>query len=358
MKPTIIKTSTGPDGKMKPSVIKTGEEGANDGSKNEKIGPSVISVPSQPKKGDMKASVMVNPVEKTESKTVETKAIKVYPSVISGKARVRIPVTAEELLADNPGTPSDIIGLAIQRVLETNLDGVKSTSVVLWGADLQKKYSESVLQLLHGSQDECLSKASTQVSRVIEILEAIDIRGVCEYRADGMISKMFKNSNKEYDTPEELLHAEKELKHLTSLLSEQLKKLTQLQATLQKLVGEIESAGREIKAAALAAAFISKYLQRQGPEAEKPSNQFFERSMSLTQTEAQIMENDSARKMQLEYPLNLMTVIQNAVLVMVPDWLGSISSIRSMLDAKKRISVTEINELSDWQKKIVRTLKQ
>jgi len=358
MKPTIIKTNSGPDGKMKPSVIKTGGEGADDGSKNKKVGASVISVPVPVKKDELKASVMVKPVEETAGKTVEPKAIKVYPTVISGKARVRIPVTTEELLADNPGTPSDIIGLATQRVLETNLDAIKSTSVVLWGAELQKKYSENVLQLLQCSQDECLSKASTQVSRVIEILDAIDIRGVCEYRADGMISKMFKNSNKEYDTPEELMHAEKELKHLTSLLSDQLKRLTQLQATLQKLVGEIELSGREIKAAALAAAFISKYLQSQGLEAEKLSNQFFERSMSLTQTEAQIMENDSARKMQLEYPLNLITVIQNAVLVMVPDWLGSISSIRSILDAKKRISVTEINELSDWQKKIVRTLKQ
>ncbi len=358
MKPTIIKTNSGPDGKIKPSVIKPGDEGANDGSKKKKVGASVISLPAPAKKDELKASVMAKPVEETASKPTEIKAGKVYPSVISGQVRVRIPVTTEELLADNPGTPGDIIGLAIQRVLETNLDAVKSTSVVLWGAELQKKYSENVLQLLHCSQDECLSKSSTQVSRVVEILEAIDIRGVCEYRADGMISKMFKNSNKEYDTPEELLHAEKELKHLTSLLSEQLKKLTQLQVTLQKLSGEIESSGREIKAAALAAAFISKYLQRQGPETENLSNQFFDRSMSLTQTEAQIMENEAARKMQLEYPLNLIAVIQNAVLVMVPDWLGSISSIRSMLDAKKRISVTEINEISDWQKKIVRTLKQ
>jgi hypothetical protein len=172
-----------------------------------------------------------------------------------------------------------------------------------------------------------------------------------------MISKFLKSSNKEFDTPEELGHAEKELKQLTHLLGQQMNALIVLQQKLQEHNHEIKILAEDIKAAGMAASFLAHYLPKKGLEFEKIAGQFHERGISLLQTEAQIFENEMARELQHAHPIKLIEMIQNTILVMIPDWLGSVASIRSMLEMNKKVTVTEVEEVSDWKKNILKRLK-
>lgn len=299
-------------------------------------------------------TVMAVPAAPAKEEVQKPAHVPAGPTKMVGKERNRIAVTLEDLKGHFAGIADDLLEQVLQFVLETDVDVLKNTSALLWQMDLQKRYSDRVMQLLETTQNESIAKANSHVSRIVQILEAIDLRGVCTYEKDGMLSRFFKSSNKEFDTPEELLHAEKELKQLTSLLGGQLQGLLQLQSTLQSLNLEVKAIGQEIKAAALAAQYLSGYLLRQG--SQKISDQLIERSMSLTQTQLQIEANEPAREIQMEIPMRLITVIQHAILVMIPDWLGSVSAIRSMLEMNKHVTVTEVEELTDQKKKILKQL--
>lgn len=351
IQPTIIKTDEERGSEPKPTVIRTEDHASSQLDKTD-AKPSVISVSENEKAVVSPTVIAATTKPDTSSTWNDGKAP--APTRMAGKERNRIPVTLEDLKKDHPETSDSLLEKALQYVLETDLDLLKKSSALLWQTDLQKRYGDKVMQLLEGTQHGSIAKANSHISRIIEILDAIDLRGVCEYEKDGMLSKFFKSSNKEFDTPEELHHAEKELKQLTSLLGGQLKALLHLQCTLQSLNLEIQAIGKEIQAAALAAQFLSNYLLRHGTQ--KLSDQFMERSMSLTQTEVQIAENEPAREVQMEHPIRLISTIQHAVLVMIPDWLGSVSSIRSMLDLNKKVTITEVEELSDWKKKILKQL--
>ncbi|MEQ8812053.1 MAG: hypothetical protein RIE59_23500 [Imperialibacter sp.] len=352
--PSIIKTDPKQASKLGPSVIGAGGNMQEEVVKKEQLKPSVIAV-SQPGEtapvapSAIKAGDVNKPAPDAEQQ-------KVVPSKMAGMARKRLPVTIEDVKKAHPGQKEEILEMAYQFVLEIDIQEVVKSSVLLWKTDLQKRYSEKVMELLDCTQNEAIAKTGSQISRVIEILEAIDLRGVCDYGQDGVFAKLIKGANKEFDTPEELLQAEKELKQLTQRLAVQLKALIQLQHNLQTLNAEVLVLSQSIRASGIAASFLSDYLRRKSAELPKIADQFHERSMSLMQTEAQIFENEMAREMQMEHPIKLISTIQNTVLVMIPDWLGSVGAIRSMLESNKKVTVTHVEEISDWKKKIIKLL--
>jgi hypothetical protein len=353
IKPTVIKTEKAESETLRPTVIRPSAPEPLKVPTQATVAPSIIGIGTKLEGMVIKRSVVTTKVEKSK---VEKAAV-IAPSKMKGFERNRLPISREELKQANPNASETMIEKSLQYVLETNFESIVRSSALVWQTELQKRYSDKVMQLLECTQHQAITKAGSQVSRIVEILQAIDLHGVCDYEKDGMISKFLKNSNKEFDTPEELNHAEKELKQLTHLLGDQMKALIGLQQKLQELNHEIKALAEDIKAAGIAASFLAHYLPRKGHEYEKIASQFHERGISLLQTEAQIFENEMARDLQHAHPIKLIEMIQNTILVMIPDWLGSAASIRSMLEMNKKVTVTEVEEISVWKKNILKRLK-
>ncbi|MEO7999972.1 MAG: hypothetical protein ABI852_21145, partial [Gemmatimonadaceae bacterium] len=111
--------------------------------------------------------------------------------------------------------------------------------------------------------------------------------------------------------------------------------------------------GVEVEASALAALFLSRHLQNVNSAV---AEQFTERSMSLTQTLAQIRGGESLRAMQIEQPLRMVKAVQDVALVMMPGFLGGIASAHILID-QKRLTPTQAGELTYQLRDILQQLR-
>lgn len=345
---------------IKPTVIKTEEK--REESKPTVIQPLGHTLPVQEQKQPVtvsKISIMPSAMPATAAKPEqsEPEPVNYQPTSMAGYKRDRLDVSADDLKAYFPEhTDSDLTAI-LQMILETNIETLDRGSIMFWQNQLQKTYSDQILILLSYSQNESLDKAQTRAKRVIEIMEAIDLMGVLEHSKSGMISRLLKSQNNACDTPEELKKAEVELSQLTALLSKESESLVQLQRNLTALNDQINKLGLEIKLASDAAYFLSKHLTQKDPDWSHFAENFEERSMSLTKTFSQIQANDVSRQVQLNHVLKLIATIQESILVLIPDWLGSITSIRSLIEMQKMVTQTEVMELVDRKKQILKLIK-
>lgn len=279
------------------------------------------------------------------------------PSSMPGNKRSRLPITMDNLKSSFPELDQNRLEPMLQMIWETDTQLMQESSALTWQNSLQKSYSEQVMMLLELTRHDALETAQTRLHRVLDILEAIDLHGVCEFNKDGIFTRFLKSANSEYDTPEELELAEKELNQLVSRLNKESEALVALQRQAIQLLKEIKVLESRVQCAANAASVLSTYFEKLGKSHSRMAAQFHERAVSLTKTKAQMIQNEGARELQINHLHQLMASIQDVVLVMLPDWLGSISTIRSMLDMKKAVTLTEVMELTDRKKKIISHLK-
>lgn len=224
---------------------------------------------------------------------------------------------------------------------------------VLWGHDLQKRYSDLVSQTLEMSQAPILTRVSGYVGRMTEILASIDLEAAAGGGAAGL-GGYFKKMNRRIDSPEELAAARVELDQLVRLMGEALENLLAFRDDLAKQAKQVDVLAQDVEAGALAALFLSDRL---GETKNALGQRFLERSLSLTQTLAQIRGNSALRDVQIEQPLRLIGAIQNVALVMVPGWLGSIAALGAMLQSNRTPTPTEAGELAFQLKNILQQLK-
>ena len=341
---------------------------------NKKIRPSIISTdevrPTSPKPTVIGAeSIISNKVNAYKPSVISSKeedevvveqkpSIPTFgPSAIQGNRRNRLPITLDNINNEFGDLSNADNELILQLILETNIEASSPSSITLWQQSLQKSYSDQVMIMLQMTRHESLDIAETRVHRVLDILQSIDLRGVLEFNKDGFFTKFLKLSNAEYDSPEELQNAEKELSQLVEVLNRESETLLQLHQRLSQIQEEIKRLENRVLCAANAANYLIKYFEKQGEAGSKLSRQFEDRAMSLTKTRSQMLQNEAARKIQLDHLNQLLFTVQDVILVMLPDWLGSISAILSMLGMKKVVTLTEVMDLSDRQKKIISHLK-
>ncbi len=278
------------------------------------------------------------------------------PTAMPGVERKRIPVDAGDLRKLAPGAAPDVLEEAA-RLLQTFVaETATDRSAVSWGYDLQKAYSDLVSETLALSQSGVLRKADGYLRRMMDILGSIDLAAVCGVDSGaGIVGKYLRKITKKIDSPEELEAARTELDQLVRLMSASFDELLNLKDKLERHAGKIGELGGEVEAAALAALYLSDYLQKE--EGKAPlSQRFTERSMSLTQTLAQIRGGAAIRDIQIEQPLRLVGAIQNVALVMVPGLLGSLASLLTLVRNRKP-TPTEAGELADQLRNILDQLR-
>jgi hypothetical protein len=190
---------------------------------------------------------------------------------------------------------------------------------------------------------------------MMEILGSIRIEKVFGRHSNSFFARTLGRATREIDTPEELEEAEREIEQLVSLVNGSISQLLDLKTKAEQLSAEIEKVRFEAEASAIAALFISEYMAKHshGDIAQR----FTERGMSLTATCAQIQGGSSIRLLQIEQPLQLISVVQNVVLVTLPGLIASIAALQTMAKSSNKPTVTQIDELGDQIQKTLQSLK-
>ncbi len=271
-------------------------------------------------------------------------------TAIPGVERKKLSVTTTDLQLMSPRSDAQVYKKAVDLLEEVVVDRVTERNAILWGSGVQRSYGDLVNQSLTYSQDPVLAKVQRYLNRMLDILESIDILSVCGHGFGGAFASLAKPMNKKVDTPKELTESQAELALLIQNMNSALDQLLDLKDKLGKLSKQLDELTDDVEAHALAAEFLSKQ-----PQLDFVARRYEERALSLTQTLAQIRQNDTIRKIQIEQPLNLVNAIQNVVLVMVPGLISSIASIL-MLQQSRTVSQTEASEVSDKLREIVNSL--
>jgi hypothetical protein len=264
------------------------------------------------------------------------------PTAIPGTERKRIAVTASQLRALSPGCDAATCERALALLAGFVVEKASERKAILWGHDIQRAYSELVTETLALSQTPIFRKVEGYVGRMVEILSAIDV-AAASGAARGGIASVFRGVNNRIDTPEELAVAQRELDLLVKHLGQGLDELLDLKDRLESQAADLERLAGEAEAGALAALFLAQHFEREKPGLAQC---FTQRSMSLTQTLAQIRQNDTVREIQIKYPLRLVSVIQDVALVAMPDVIASIASVVTLVARKASLSPTEAGELN------------
>lgn len=275
------------------------------------------------------------------------------PTAIPGVARKRIPVEAGDLRKLSPGAGAGAVDRALVLIAGFVLEKATDRKAVLWGHELQKSYGSVIAGALALSQAPVLRKIEGYIARMMEILQGVDLLAVAGH-AGGGFGQYLKGINKKIDTPDELAAARSELDQLVHHMGGALDELLDLKDKLERNAAGLNRVATEAEAAALAALFLSQYL---GSEQPQLAARFVERSMSLTQTLAQIRGNDAIREIQIEHPIRMVGAIQNVVLVSMPDFLASIAALNSLAARNRVMSPTEAGELNYKLRDIMEQLK-
>lgn len=255
----------------------------------------------------------------------------------------------------SPGVRPAIAEEALRLARAVVPSRLSDRSVVLWGHKLQQDYTDLVSQTLKLTQSDVLRNVSAHVGRMIDILGAIDIEAVCGAApASGLLGGLFKSVNSRIDTPAELARARAELDHLLRLMSDAFGDLLGFKEALEAHSAKIAALGDAAEATALAALYLGGHLTGIAPEL---SQRFTERSMSLTQTVAQIRSGAALRAAQIEQPLQMIATIQNVALVMVPGWLGNIAALSGLIETRRQPNPTEAREMAHQLRTILQQFK-
>ena len=275
------------------------------------------------------------------------------PTALPGTRRVRIEASPRELRALSPEASAAVCEAAARLLEQTVADTMNERKAVLWGHELQKAYGDEVGATLALAQDPLAEQARAHVDRMTQLLASIDLMAVCGHGKGGLLSRLASSMNDRVDTPAELAGALGELRLLLDRLGDATASLATLADRLHQRAGAIDRIGRDVDAAAVAALFLARHFEREAPALAR---RFDDRATSLTATVAQIRQGDAVHRLQLQRPLDLIGVIQNVALVMLPGLLAAMAALLAL--AKSRgASPTEARDMSHQLRDILNQLQ-
>jgi len=311
-----------------------------------KLRPTIVTPPLR------RASVpSANTASAVPSRAGTTQTV-AQPTAVAGTARERIKVTAADLRRLSATALAGVIEAALAQLDAFVVAKASERKAILWGHDLQKSYADAVAEALALSQAPVMRKAGGHIARMLEILGSFDVMSVAEPSRG--ISRFLKGINNKTDTIDELIALRRELDQIVRLMDDALGALIDLKDKLEKNARALEAIARDAESHALTALYLSEYLRPQRPAV---AERFVERSMSLTQTVAQIRGNSAVRDMQLEQPIRMISSIQHVTTVSMPDLLSSLAAINSLALQNTMISPTAASELNYKLQDVIRQLK-
>lgn len=320
----------------------------------DKLRPTVIGAPGAslrtPAGAAPQAQDVLSPTRRVPAATPVVR----QPTAIPGAERKRIEVAVSDLQALSPGAAAGVYQQARALVGAFVVDKASQRKAILWGHNLQQAHGDLVTEMLALARSPVLRQVEGYLARMMDILGSIDLMAVCGHGGDSLVGRLFQGINSRIDTPGELAQAQAELEQLLALMGGALDPLLDLKDRLLRLSGSMEGTAAQVEASAIGALFLSERLRQDDAALAQC---FVERSMSLTQTLAQMRQAGSTREMQIEQPIRLIGAIQNVALVVMPAFIGSIASIATLTASKTTISPTEAGELAYRLRDIISQLK-
>lgn len=320
----------------------------------DKLRPTVIGTPGAslrtPARAVPQAQDVLSPPRRVPAATPVVR----QPTAIPGAERKRIEVAVRDLQALSPGAVAGVYEQARALVGAFAVDKASQRKAILWGHDLQKAHGDLVTETLTLARSPVLRQVEGYLARMMDILGSIDLMAVCGHGGDSVVGRLFQGINNRIDTPGELAQAQVELEQLLALMGGALERLLDLKDQLLRLSGSMEGMAAQVEASAIGALFLSERLRL---DATALAQRFAERSMSLTQTLAQMRQTGSTREAQIEQPIRMIGAIQNVALVVMPAFIGSIASLSTLGAKKTAISPTEAGELAYRLRDIISQLK-
>jgi len=320
----------------------------------DKLRPTVIGAPGAslrtPAGAAPRAQDVLSPARRVPAATPVVR----QPTAIPGAERKRIEVAVSDLQALSPGAAAGVYQQARALVGAFVVDKASQRKAILWGHNLQQAHGDLVTEMLALARSPVLRQVEGYLARMMDILGSIDLMAVCGHGGDSLVGRLFQGINSRIDTPGELAQAQAELEQLLALMGGALDPLLDLKDRLLRLSGSMEGTAAQVEASAIGALFLSERLRQDDAALAQC---FVERSMSLTQTLAQMRQAGSTREMQIEQPIRLIGAIQNVALVVMPAFIGSIASIATLTASKTTISPTEAGELAYRLRDIISQLK-
>lgn len=271
------------------------------------------------------------------------------PTVIPGAARRRIAVSTADMTRLSPDVAPRIAASAVRLVDAFVVEDARDRHAAQWGKAAQQRYAALVPQAPPPSAFGDFSRAQGHVARIVEILAAIDVETIRDARPSGLFGLLAPASGR-IDTPRRFKAARAELVRLAALARDALEPLRALHDALDDHARRVDEAGAQIKAAALAALFLSEHLSTARPDL---SRRFLQREMDLTATVVEIRGDQFERDSQLQAPRALIAAIQEVVLNALADWLGDASA----LVEDRRLSSAEAGEFQLRLRAILRKLE-
>ncbi len=277
------------------------------------------------------------------------------PSLLPGKTRQRIPVTLDDLRQLNP-IKEEALEQAIRLIQVIDLDGMTDESAIYWGQASQEEYGQLMSRSLELNQSDVLVDAARHIGRLQELLGEVDLKDI-ENVGDGLLARLAGNTWEKVS--EEIAARQREFSETTRVLNDKKPQLLETKRSLEEVLRNINKQACEIEAHALAAQFLSNHLKGPGPDPDRRQrlcNILASRSLSLTQTVADIRSAQTLHQSQIEHPLKLIAIIQDTVLVQIPSWVGSYAAVGLSLQSKRQPTKTLLDELGQQLKRIQREI--
>lgn len=311
------------------------------------FGPTVIGTAGEPRAGRQVPATPPQP--KAGGRGVDR------PTAIPGTPRQRITVSAGDLRKLSPQAGPRVIEQALRSIGMFVVEHTSERQAVLWGHDAQRRYGALVSRAVDLSQAPVLAKTAGYLRRMTDILALIDIEAACGAApGGGMLDRILRRASARIDTPAELEIARVEIDQLVELTSAALEDLLSLRQHLEQLGDEIGVTAETIDAAALAAHFLSEHLRGKRDDLAR---RLLERSMSLTQSMAQLNGSAPTAAAQAEQPLRLIAAIQNVVLVTLPGLLGSFAALSTLARGGTNPTPTQAGEVAFRLRDVLQQLK-
>lgn len=312
--------------------------------KGDRLKPTMVPIPARRERPAPPTAAATARVERLAPTILQ-------PTVIAGASRERLALTGADLQQISAEAAPAVIETALRLLAPVVVEKVTERRAILWGHDIQKAFADAVAEALQLSQHPVMMRMQGHVTRLLDILGSFDLSAAARPQG-GNLGTLLRAFNRKTDTVAEFAAARTELSQLAELMNEGLEPLLKVREQLQRNAERQQALAIEVEGTALAALYLSEHFSAGN---HSLADRFLERSISLTQTLAQIRGDDPLRIAQVEGPLHIILAIQNVTLVSMPDFLANLTALGSR--ANRMVTPTDARELSYKLRHIVGQLQ-
>lgn len=316
------------------------------GTKNEapkQIGPTILrpdpthqtSTPQNVavEKTPTRIPTAIKPADPATVKREDKPVVIEKPSVIpGGVSRKGLEVTKEDLARSFPGTREEILAEAKKILSTVIMEILTEVNCRQWGIKQQERYGELVEETLRLTSSKEIKDSSRHVSRLYALLQELAIT-FREPEPQGFAFwKKRKNPLEVFDSNRT------EIEQLSHILRQQLPAISELQAKLEDSSTEFKKLLQQLDAESIAARYLADLLTTGNDSRQAFAQRLLDRSLSLSQTVAQIQQGIILRQTTTAEIGKLVSRIQEGVLVALPAWMEQVSVVQ----AKSALTETEM----------------